>query len=336
MTVLVVTHPTCLEHPTGGGLESAARIHAVLEGVRDVGLGEAVTIVPSRAASIEDLARVHSMEYLDALRLFCVDGGGQLDELTAASSSSWDAALVAAGAGMEAADRLTRGEGSAAFCAVRPPGHHARTSEPIGFCLLNNVAVTARWLGERGERVLILDWDAHHGNGTQETFYRDPRVAYVSFHQFPLFPGTGDIRQMGTERGLGTTINFPFPAGTTGDTYRSAMEEVVLPFSEDFRPTWILVSAGFDAHRADPAAGLRLSAGDFADLTAAILDVAATGRLVLFLEGGYDLQALKLSTAACVARLTGAEYRPEPPTSGGPGDEVVGNVRRMRQALWTQ
>jgi acetoin utilization deacetylase AcuC-like enzyme len=197
----------------------------------------------------------------------------------------------------------------------------------MGFCLINNVAVAAAALADRGERVLIVDWDAHHGNGTQDVFYADDRVFYVSMHQYPWYPGTGRIDETGVGEGEGTTVNLPFPAGTGGDAYRAAIDEVIVPIAERFQPTWLVASAGFDGHRADPLAGLGLTAGDFADVTARVMALVPAGRRLAFLEGGYDLQALAASAGACVAALAGVEYRPEAATSGGPGFEVVAAVR---------
>jgi acetoin utilization deacetylase AcuC-like enzyme len=189
----------------------------------------------------------------------------------------------------------------------------------MGFCLLNNVAVAAASLAARGERVLIVDVDAHHGNGTQDAFWGDPRVAYASLHQSPLYPGTGDRREVGVGEGRGTTVNVPLPAGTTGDAYRLAIDLVVAPLAERFAPTWLLISAGFDNHRADPLTDLGLSAGDIADLTAALLELAPEGRRLAFLEGGYDLAALRDCSGAFVAAMAGGSWRPEAPTTGGPG-----------------
>ncbi len=284
--------------------------------------------MPRRATRAE-LERVHSAEYLDHLERFCAAGGGHLDADTGASAASWEAALLAAGSGLEAVAALERGDGESAFCAIRPPGHHAVADRAMGFCLLNNVAVTAAALRDRGERVLVVDWDADHGNGTQDMFYDDPSVMYVSMHEWPLYPGTGRLTDAGTDTGAGTTVNFPLPAGATGDVYLEAIDTVVEPLCETFAPTWVLVSAGYDAHRADPLTGLGLAAGDYADLTARVMALASPGRLVVFLEGGYDLEALRDSTAATVSTLLGSPARIEPATAGGPGTRVVHAARDL-------
>jgi acetoin utilization deacetylase AcuC-like enzyme len=330
--VLLETHEAYFDHDTGRGHpERPARLEAVLRGVRAAGAGDALVPVAPRPATSQELERVHHPAYLDAIEQFCRAGGGAIDADTRVSIRSWEAAVLAAGAGVDAVERLDRGEADAAFVAVRPPGHHATPGRAMGFCLLNNVAVTAAALAARGERVLIVDWDAHHGNGTQETFYDDSRVAYVSMHEFPLYPGTGRLDETGRGGGVGTTINFPFPAGTTGDAYLAAIDEVVVPLAERHRPTWVIISAGFDAHRADPLCGLDLSAGDFADLTDRVMALAPPGKRVVVLEGGYDLEALADSAGACVARLAGISHRTEPSTSGGPGHTVVDAVRRLHK-----
>lgn len=327
--ILLFTHPLFLEHDAGPGHpEHPARLQAVADGIRAAGVHEAVVpVVPPPAARIE-LERIHESSYLDALERFCRQGGGQIDMDTHVGPSSWDAAVLGAGGGLEAVRRLGKGEADAAFLAVRPPGHHATSVRAQGFCLLNNVAVTAATLADQGERVLIMDWDAHHGNGTQRAFYHDPRVVYVSMHQYPFYPGTGNLTDTGSGAGAGTTVNFPLPAGATGDVFLAAIDEVVAPLAATLDITWLLVSAGFDAHWADPLAGLALTAGDYADLTRRVLALAPPGRLVLFLEGGYDLDALAASVGACVGALCGVDYRPEPASSGGPGREIVETVAR--------
>ena len=331
MAIVVETHPAYLAHDAGAGHpERPARLEAVVAGLEAAGVSDDLVWAEPRLATRAELERVHSAAHLDELEAFCVAGGGQIDVDTSAVAESWEAAVLAAGSGLDAIERLDRGEGSAAFCVVRPPGHHATPQRSMGFCLLNNVAVAAAALADRGERVLVYDWDAHHGNGTQDAFYDDPRVLYVSAPQWPLYPGTGALDDVGAGAGEGYTINLPLPPGTTGDVYLAAFDEVVMPAAERFDPTWVIVSAGFDSHRADPLTGLSLTAGDFADQTARLLELTPRGRLVGFLEGGYDLQALALSAGAFVAGLAGLAFRPERPSSGGPGRAVVDAAFRSR------
>lgn len=332
-SVLLETHEAFLDHlPRGGHPERPARLEAVLAGIRAAGVNDAIIAVAPRPATRLELERVHKPAYLDAVERFCESGGGWLDQDTAVSSGSWRAALLAAGAGPDAVERLDRGEADAAFIAVRPPGHHALGGRAMGFCLVNNVAVSAAVLAARGERVLIVDWDAHHGNGTQAMFYDDPRVLYVSMHQYPFYPGTGRMEETGTGEGEGFTINLPLPAGATGDVYQAALDQVVIPAAAAFGPTWIIASAGFDAHRADPLTELGLAAGDFADLTTRLMALVPAGHRLAVLEGGYDLAALADSAGACIASLAGVDYRPEPATAGGPGMAVVSQVASRQAA----
>lgn len=323
--LLYATHPRYLDHDAGDeNPERPARLTAVHEGIRVAGLAEALVAVEPRLATREEIENVHPKVYVDALERFCGSGGGYLDGDTHVGPNSFEAARLAAGAGLDLVDRLIAGEADAGFCAVRPPGHHATASRAMGFCLFNNVAVTAASLADRGERVLIVDYDAHHGNGTQDIFFDDPRVLYVSMHEWPLYPGTGRLCDRGTGAGLGTTVNLPFPSGATGDVYRRAVDDVVVPLAAAFDPTWLIVSAGFDAHRRDPLTDLGLSAADFADMTRALMAVVPGRRRLLFLEGGYDLRALTESVGATLsALLDDGAYRPDEPTSGGPGAEVV-------------
>jgi acetoin utilization deacetylase AcuC-like enzyme len=331
--LLVATDVRFEEHDAGRGHpERPDRVRAVLDGLDAGAPSDARRRLEPRRATRDELERVHTVDYLDRLERFCKEGGGRLDADTGASAASWEAALLAAGSGLEAADALERGDGDSAFCAVRPPGHHAVSARAMGFCLLNNVAVTAAALRDRGERVLVVDWDAHHGNGTQDIFYADGSVMYVSMHEWPLYPGTGRLTDTGAGGGAGATVNFPLPAGATGDVYLDAIDTVVEPLAERFAPTWVLVSAGYDAHRADPLTGLGLSAGDYADLTARIMALAPPRRLVVFLEGGYDLAALRDSTAATVSTLLGRPDRVEPATAGGPGHTVVHAARDLHGA----
>ncbi len=200
----------------------------------------------------------------------------------------------------------------------------------MGFCLFNNVAVAAAALADAGEKVLIVDIDVHHGNGTQEMFWNDPRVAYASIHQWPWYPGSGTASQTGGAGAPGGTLNIPVPAGATGDVYAAAMATVIVPFAEAFAPTWLCISLGFDAHRADPLAQVALSAGDFGNLATTLVGLVPPGRCIAFVEGGYDLDAIAASTTASVAALVGESRGVESPTSGGPGRDDVARIAADR------
>jgi acetoin utilization deacetylase AcuC-like enzyme len=313
-----------LHDPGRGHPERVARLEAVREGVRRAGVDDAIRVLEPRDATHGELLQVHDPAHLSRVEEMSTRGGGVIDADTAVSGGSWRAAVRAAGAGLSAVDALTRGDGRAAFLGLRPPGHHATGHVPMGFCLLNNVAVTAAALAARGERVAIVDYDAHHGNGTQDIFWRDPRVLYVSLHEWPLYPGTGRLDDTGEGDGEGTTCNFPLPAGATGDVYLRAFDDLIEPLIARFEPDWVLVSVGYDAHRADPLTGLALSAGDYAALAARVTALGRPGRIIMFLEGGYDLDAVRDSVAATLPALLGeGAAPPEAPTSGGPGAPVV-------------
>ena len=325
VTVLFATHAAYLEHLAGPRHpERPERLQAVLDGLHLAGLHDAITPLAPQAATRADLERVHPVPYLDRIEGICAAGGGRLDPDTYASPGSWLAATMAAGAGLTAVRALQAGEGDAAFCAVRPPGHHATRDESMGFCFVNNVAVVAAALADQGERVMIFDYDAHHGNGTQAVFYHDPRVLFVSLHQWPLYPGSGRHTEVGEGAARGSTVNIPVPPGATGDVYLYAFDQLVAPIADRFAPTWVIVSAGFDAHRNDPITELALAAGDYGPLTRRALALVPAGRRLVMLEGGYDLDALTNSSATVMRELAGVEGSPiEPTTKGGPGGGAV-------------
>lgn len=301
------THPACLQHDPGPAHpESPARLRAVLAAL-DRDRFAALDRIEAPRASREALSRVHAPAYVERI-LTSVPATGtlQLDEDTLMSPGSAEAALRAAGALVAAVDAVMSDPSSRAFCAVRPPGHHATASQAMGFCLFNNVAVGAAHAlaAHRLERVAIADFDVHHGNGTQDLFAAEPRVLFLSSHQSPLYPGTGDAR----ETGVGNLVNAPLLAGTGSPGFRQVWEDQLLPRLDAFRPQLLLISAGFDAHRADPLAQLQLGATDYAWLTARLVEIARThagGRVVSTLEGGYDLDALAASAAAHVGALMG-------------------------------
>jgi acetoin utilization deacetylase AcuC-like enzyme len=319
VSILFATHEAYLEHLTGPSHpERPERLGAVIDGARHADVADALIPVVARPATLEQLERVHPRKHLDEIRQLVESGGGRLDEDTVASADSWTAALLAAGAGLTVIDELEASSAAAAFCAVRPPGHHATSTMAMGFCLVSNVAVVAAELVHRGERVLIVDVDAHHGNGTQSVFYGDERVLFVSLHQWPLYPGSGWFDETGSGRGSGTTINVPLPPGTTGEAYLQAFDEIIVPAAEKFAPTWLIVSAGFDAHRRDPLTQMGLSAGDYPLMMQRILPLVPAGRVIAMLEGGYDLDALRDCTASTLRSFVDPHARStETPSQGG-------------------
>ncbi len=333
VTVLFLSHDLFSQHETPTSHpERPARLQAVQRAIERFDLTEALTRITPRRAGQDEMERVHRRGLVEGLARLAEGGGGPIDADTSASADSYDAAAHAAGAGLDAIERITAGEARRAFCAVRPPGHHATPSRSMGFCLLNNVGITAASLAERGERVAIVDIDAHHGNGTQDAFYEDDRVLFCSLHQWPLYPGTGAADEIGEGPGRGSNLNIPLPAGATGDTYRFAIEAIVAPAVEAFGATWLLVSAGFDGHRDDPLTGLGLTSGDIASISQDLLLLAGERPSIWFLEGGYDLDALTASAGACLGALVGERVVPESETAEGPGRDVVTAVRAVHHA----
>ncbi len=320
-------------HEEEGHPERPERVTAVLAGVGDLDLAGDLVRVATREATRAELLAVHDGAYLDELGAFCYGGGGDIDEDTYATYDSYSIARATAGSGLAVVDELRRRDAGVGLVVTRPPGHHALAGRAMGFCLLNNVAIAAAHLAAAGERVAIIDFDVHHGNGTQEIFWNDPRVLYVSSHQVPLFPGSGMSSEVGGPDALGATCNLPLPAGATGDVVAHAYEEIAAPVLDSFAPTWVLVSAGFDAHRSDPLADLALTSGDFGALSHfAAQFTPQPGRLAFFLEGGYNLQALRASITATLARALGEDCANEAPSAGGPGHDAVMRSAALRAA----
>ena len=334
MALLFLTDERFLEHVAGKKHpESPARLEAVWKGLDNLFLGDDLVRIEPRIATETELLRCHPIEHIKALEALDANGGGRMDPDTRISKGSCDAARLAAGSGLAAVEAIIQTQAETAFCAIRPPGHHATSNRSMGFCLINNIAITAASLIAKGEKVAVIDIDAHHGNGTQEIFYSDPRVLMISIHQWPLYPGTGSEEEIGELEGKGFTVNVPLPPGATGSTYRSALDKIVVPLVEDFQADWILVSAGFDAHREDPLTDMGLTSGDFADLTLNLFNLAPKNRCIFFLEGGYNLQALTDSVTASFASIMGINSRPESATGDGPGVEVVTRVAKAHGVI---
>ncbi|HWE23582.1 MAG TPA: histone deacetylase [Myxococcales bacterium] len=313
MAVLLLFDPVMTEHDPGPGHpESPDRLQAIWRDLSSRPVAGTQVAAPPKATR-EELQRVHDQGYV--ARILELRGRElQLDPDTATSAASVDAALLAAGAAAEAVRRVLNGNAESAFALVRPPGHHAESTRAMGFCLFNNVAVAAAEAHARGlSRVLCVDWDVHHGNGTQHSYYARRDLLFCSTHQYPLYPGTGHELETGTGAGEGFTVNVPLPAGCGDADYSAAFADLLLPIGDAYRPELVLVSAGFDAHRDDPLAGMEVSEDGFAALCGAVKQIAdrhCPGRLVLTLEGGYDLQALSRSVRGCIEVLAGAEAPP--------------------------
>jgi acetoin utilization deacetylase AcuC-like enzyme len=304
MRLLVYSHDICLRHDTGRWHpERPDRIPAAIRGTRAAGVDVEEREAP--VATLDQLWAVHLPRYVKGIQDYCSAGGGPLDPDTIVSADSWEASLRAAGSGVAAVDALRNGEGDMAFLAVRPPGHHAEPDRAMGFCVFNNIGIAAEYAAAAGDRVAIVDWDVHHGNATQLFFYDRADVLYVSMHEYPFYPGSGWLDESGTGAGEGYTVNLPFPAGTAGDVYDDAWMRVVVPVLRAHRPDWIMVSAGYDAHADDHLADLRLHEADYGRMARRITEVVGTGRILFFLEGGYDLEAITGSVAATVRGVDG-------------------------------
>jgi len=291
-----------LDHDTRRHPECAQRLVSIVEHLRSGDLWERCAHPGPRDATLDEIALIHDREYVEALLQMADSGGGRLDMDTIVSPGSGRAALRAAGVVVDACDRVMSGDADNALCLVRPPGHHARPARGMGFCLFNNIAIGAMHVIENTgiERVAIIDWDAHHGNGTQEAFWRDPRVFYVSLHLWPYYPGTGESFEVGESDGEGSTLNLPLSHGVTAEQFLSLFDKGLAQVA-DFQPEFVLISAGFDSDAGDPLAGAGLDIEDFRTLTDRVTEFAAErchGRVVSTLEGGYNMDRLPLCVAA--------------------------------------
>lgn len=303
MVTGLVYHSDYLKHQTGNHPESPERLISIMDRLKDTGLLKEMTLIEPASAKEEDILLIHSREHFDTIKNAWNEGYTTLTPDTPISEDSFRVAMLAAGGVLTGINKIMAGEIKNGMALVRPPGHHATSDHAMGFCLFNNIAIGARHLQERHgiERVLIVDWDLHHGNGTQEAFYDDPSVLYFSTHQYPHYPGSGSFHETGEGGGKGFTINVPMRAGTPPEEFIKKFRETLYERAIEFSPDFVLISAGFDAHRNDPLGDLLLTEDSYAGMTRMVLDIAdkcCKGRVLSVLEGGYNLDALALSVEA--------------------------------------
>jgi acetoin utilization deacetylase AcuC-like enzyme len=330
----IVYHPIYLHHETGGHPERKERLTAIMNKIQSERLE--VDLITPEAATVDQIASIHGRRYIDQVKSVCEQGGGYLDLDTVLSRDSYDAALMAAGGTIAAVDAVLAGY-NCAFALVRPPGHHAMPNRGMGFCIFNNVAVATRHAQAKGlKKVLIVDWDVHHGNGTNAIFYADKSVMYFSTHQFPHYPGTGRMTEVGADGAEGTKVNVPLPSGTGDQGYLMVFREILKPIALEFRPDIVLVSAGHDPHKADPLGGMKLTSSGFgaiAGVVKEVADICCQGRLAATLEGGYNLDA---QAEAVVAELKA--FQGEVPDVSGADLGIarrIEEVKKVQSAYWS-
>ena len=323
-----------LMHETGAHVETPARLRAIYDMLDREGLWDRMVTIEPRLAGIDEAALNHSASYIGMLKDM---GAGRLDADTVVSDKSYETALLAVGGCLNMVDAVMRGDISTGLALVRPPGHHAETAMGMGFCLFNNIAIAARHLLKTHglKRVAILDWDLHHGNGTQHSFYNEREVLYMSLHQSPCYPGTGMLSETGEGSGVGFNINLPIPAGVGDSGYVRAFEEIFIPALIAYKPDIILVSAGFDSHRFDPLGGMEVSSEGFGEMTRLLMDAAAelcAGKIAFFLEGGYSLDGLQESVKELVLRMLGEKETNRAALTEGIGiDSVLEAAREIHK-----
>jgi len=306
----IVYDDVYLEHmTTEGHPERPKRLTAIVERLKTTGLHRELKCIDARPAEADWIQTVHTASYMERARQAAEGGARYLDTMDVPiSAGSYKAAVMAAGGALAAVDAVMAGQVRNAFCAVRPPGHHALADRAMGFCIFNNVAIATKYIQRKYNlgKVLIVDWDVHHGNGTQGTFYEDPTVLYFSTHQYPFYPGSGAANERGAGKGVGTTINVPLPAFSGDDAYREAFEEQLVPAATKFGANFVLISAGFDAHQNDLLGSMKVTEQGFADLTRMVkglAELSCEGRIVAVLEGGYHLEGLAKSVEAHIRVL---------------------------------
>jgi acetoin utilization deacetylase AcuC-like enzyme len=339
MPVGIIYDPIYLKHETGEHVECPERLISIMSYLEQTKLMSHLTLVSPRPATVDELALVHHIQYINHIQSIARDGGGYLDSDTVMSPRSFEVALYAAGGGIEAIKSVLEGRVESAFALIRPPGHHATPSRAMGFCLFNNVAIAAKYAFSKYgiERLAIIDFDVHHGNGTQIALYDDLRTLYISSHQSPLYPGTGYVEESGSGIAAGTNINVPMPPGCGDNEFKQVFQQIIAPAVKRFQPQLILVSAGYDSHWSDTISQMQMSVNGFIEIMKIIKGIAGEvcqNRLVLVLEGGYNLFALAASVGATFEVLLNKDITPDPlgySPQGRPAPNILPLIKRIKQ-----